>query len=458
MTDTQKAALRLSQIRVRLNELNALDDLDETQTSERAALVTEYGEVEIRWQSLVISDDGDAGSADDDDDDDDDDPEGETPRQRAERLLTGYDGEVREIHGLQERAGLGNYIAAAAGGAALQGAEAELNAALKITGFGGGATIPYDVLLDPVDYAECREETRKVHRRMLQFRADIVTTTADLDGGVMQRNIFRRLFGRGILDYLNVRIDSVAQGRQEYPLLTGGVDPDMVLESAQKDAAKATFTPVTLKPKRLTGRYVWTVEQQAQIGPGLETALRRDLADAIRAEQSVQVMDGDGTAPNVTGLLSRYTRADKPAAAILRDGYLNLAVDGIDGLHAYEVSEVKLLFAVDAYKHGHTLYKANGNDLSAIELIKGQGSMARATTFLPNALTTGAHSNTSQGVRVNGNVEGASVAAMWPGISLIRDNVTQAGKGEVIITWITLWDLYMALRTGSYSRFNVRLS
>ena len=134
---------------------------------------------------------------------------------------------------------------AAGKGVGLAGAEAELNDALEIRA-GGGVRVPWTMLLPDVE-----------------FRVDAVSDTTALDGGTAQRPILRRLFGRSILDALGVRIDSVSAGMSEWPLLTAGVAPDQVAESAQKDAVKPTFETVSLKPKRLTGRYVFTVEQAA---------------------------------------------------------------------------------------------------------------------------------------------------------------------------------------------------
>ena len=116
------------------------------------------------------------------------------------------------------------------------------------------------------------------------------TTTANLDGGTMQRPILQRLFGMDIMGALGVRIDTVPAGMTEWPLLTGGVAPTNVAEgTAAAAAVAATFTTETLKPKRLTGRYEFTHEQAAQV-PDLEQALRRDLADAVRSRMSELIL------------------------------------------------------------------------------------------------------------------------------------------------------------------------
>ena len=89
-----------------------------------------------------------------------------------------------------------------------------------------------------------------------------------------------------ILGALGVRIDTVPAGMTEWPLLTGGVAPNMKAEGTAADAAvTAAFTTETLKPKRLTGRYEFTHEQAAQVAD-IEQALRRDLGDAVKSKMS----------------------------------------------------------------------------------------------------------------------------------------------------------------------------
>ena len=65
-------------------------------------------------------------------------------------------------------------------------------------------------------------------------------------------------------------------------------------ERAERRCKADFYETVSLKPKRLTGRYVFTVEQAAQVA-GIEAALRRDLGDAVMAKMSDQVINGDGS-------------------------------------------------------------------------------------------------------------------------------------------------------------------
>ena len=125
---------------------------------------------------------------------------------------------------------------------------------------------------------------------MLETRA--FSTTSENDGPESQRPILQRLFGPGIMNALGVRLDSVPVGRTEWPLITSGVAPAQAKEpDAGAAAVAAGFAFANLKPKRLTGRYEFTHEMAASV-PGIEEALRSDLADAIRSKMSDQIING----------------------------------------------------------------------------------------------------------------------------------------------------------------------
>ena len=191
------------------------------------------------------------------------------------------DGEPAEVRSLLGRVTLADYLTPASAGTGLTGGPVELAAALKVSavGPGGGVAVPW-AMLEQRDAAGAPVETRAF------------TTTAANDGPEAQRPILQRLFGPGVMDALGVRMDSVPEGRSEWPLFSTGVSPAQAKEgTAAAVAVVAGFTFATLKPKRLTGRYEYSHEMAASV-PDLEQAFRRDLADAVGASMSQQIVNG----------------------------------------------------------------------------------------------------------------------------------------------------------------------
>ncbi len=98
-----------------------------------------------------------------------------------------------------------------------------------------------------------------------------------------------------------MRMDTVPAGMSEWPLITAGVAPGQVVEgTAAAAAVTAFFSTATLRPKRLTGRFEFTNEVNAQV-LDLEAALRRDLADAVKSAMSDAILNGAAVDPQDGG-------------------------------------------------------------------------------------------------------------------------------------------------------------
>ena len=434
MTTAQKLAIRLSEIRSKLNELSGAETLTDEQRGEIDALTAEYQNKEAQHRAAIVT---------------------EADEQRAaEGEFGAGDGEPAEVRALLSRVGIHDYLNPAAGGVGLSGPAAELNAALEVgtQGKSGGVLVPWRML-------ECPEH-RAAPAPRDESRA--FTTTANLDGPMMQRPILQRLFGMDILGALGVRVDTVPAGMTEWPLLTGGVAPTMVAEGTAAAAVAATFTTETLKPKRLTGRYEFTHEQAAQVAD-IEQALRRDLADAVKARMSALILTGDeSTNPQEPdGFLTKIAAPTAPSAESAYADYAGSHAAGVDGIHASMETEVGSVIGTGSYVHAASVYQT-GSGESGSEALKRRGMACMASSFIP--APTGANliqnGNIYHSAGPNGggaSLRGDSVAAMWPTLGVIRDIYSQASVG-VVLTWVTLWDAETAFRGAAYQRTAFRLA
>ena len=391
MLKSQTLALKMSEIRQKRDKLveavNAADDSPtEAQENERRGLSDELATAETEFRAALET-------------------EGEDEA-RARGMFGPGDGEPAEVRQLLGRVTLADYLTPASGGLGLNGAAAELNAALEVPTVGqrGGVAIPWALL-----------ETRAF------------TTTTQNDGGQVQRPILQRLFGPGIMDALGVRMDSVPAGRSEWPVITGGGAPAQAKEpDAAAAAAPATFGTAQLKPKRLTGVYEYSHEEAASVAD-IEQALRRDLADAIASQMSDQIINGpapSGAAPqNVRGFISRIGAAtDLGAAEADAAAYGRLHALAVDGIHAGKESEVSSVIGEETYRHSAGVYIA-GSGKSGSQLLTERSMSCEASSYVPDE--AGKKQSAilhAAGPNGGGIMRGDSVAAIWPTLEVIRDH------------------------------------
>ena len=113
MTNAQKLALRLSEIRQKLNALSGRGDLSEAEAEEMRSLSASYPKLEERHRAAIISESTEEAAALDGED---------------------GDGERRERAELRSRARLARYVGAALDGLPVHGAEAEFSASVGCPG------------------------------------------------------------------------------------------------------------------------------------------------------------------------------------------------------------------------------------------------------------------------------------------------------------------------------------
>ena len=421
MTDKMRIERDRSKLRQRLGEIAAMEQADLTDEirSERDEKLTELRDSEQQLQAAIESEDA-------------------ATQHRADAS-----GESAEVRGLLDRTSISDYAGPASAGGEIRSQAGELNAAFHLPpiGLGGGPLVPWELL-------EVRED-----------RA--FTTSSQNDGSNVQRPILQRLFGPGVLDALGVRIDSVPVGRSEWPLLSGGTTVAQVKEGTAAGAAvAATFSFATLKPKRLTGRFEYSHELAASVSD-IDQGLRRDVTDDGRSKMSNAIINGatpDGTNPErVEGLITEIGAAtDLSSAAADAADYGRLHSLAVDGIHAESEDQVMSVIGDETYQHAAGVY-ITGSGMSGSQLLTERSGGCLASTYLPNKASMKQSAILhAAGPNGGGMMRGDSVAALWPGLEIIRDIFSKASQG-VVLTYVLLWDAKVALRSGAYRHVAINI-
>ena len=399
MLKSQTISLRMSEIRESLNS-----QVEDAPVEDREKLLTEYQEAEKRYRTEL----GVEGLADD---------APEHPERRE----------------LRASASVTDYLRETLTGQRVTGAAAELRQEVMKAADEPGR-MPWEALL-PLAEPEQRADAHTP-------APSTVTTT--------QQSILGRVFARSAALHLGVDMPSVGVGDADYPVLTTGVTPAMRAFGAAQDAEAGTFTVTTIAPTRLTARYVLRVEDLARFA-GMEEALRRDLRDALSDAMDLQVLAGDGTAPNVAGFVGTapaLTAPDDPAASdeLSFPKVIQAGLSVIDGKYAHNLSESRLLVSPSAYIAAGTAFQSSGNsDVAASDYMIARSGGFRASANLP---ADDAHISKAVAFATGG--AGSAIAPVWEGVQLIRDQYTAAASGEVSITALALWG-FKLLRTAPYS-------
>ena len=341
---------------------------------------------------------------------------------------------------LERRAKLGRYLQACIQETKLDGAELELNQELKLE---ERSVIP-TVMLDTLDDD-------------LETRQEAASAVNDSAVGRNQMTILDRVFRRTDAAYMGVRMPSVPRGLPTYPVLASDNAGIMAAPGQAVEAAAATFTGITVEPKRATARYLLRVEDMARL-VGMEDSLRRDINMLMGVLMDRQVVAGDGQGTNLAGVFTHAAIDDIPEAKTLaRISDFDMAFAGaIDGLYAYDRSMVRMLSGIETARFVASQRVQPDNTATFADALGQSGNMLRASSLVPGITAADqADGGLQFGYRfVSNGLE--HVAPVWEGIEIIRDMYSGAASGEVALTAVMLFGYAMIRNNGiRANRFQV---
>ena len=271
-------------------------------------LTKEIRSAEIRYRAAVITEEGE---------------------DRAAAVVGDLDPETAEIRSLAGRSTVAAYLVAATEMRAVAGVESEYNAALGMA----GNLFPLEMLAP----AEVR-------------------ATSDANIAATPARWLDRLFADTAAQRLGVTMESVAPGAASFPVTTAGATAAQRGKSQAADDAAWTIGVTEIKPTRNSVRAVFTTEDAARL-PGLEEALRRDLAMALTYGVDKAIFVGDsGATPNtadITGLTTAagvveqtVKQADKIKGTETLEAFSNL----VNGIEAAGYDDLNIVASIGAWR------------------------------------------------------------------------------------------------------------
>lgn len=379
MTALQRLQLRASEVRERLNELSAVETLSDEQTAELNGLTTEYRDLEPKIRAAIVAEDGE-------------------PEAR-ESEPTGESAETRERRELREQSSVGAIFAAAVERREPEGATRELQTELNI----GPHQVPLELLRLPVEVRE--------------------VTPAPVNTGASEQPVVTPVFATGDAAFLGVDMPTVPAGDAVFPVLTsrptvGGPHTD----STEVDETTGAFDSEVLKPSRLQASFFYRRTDAARFA-GMDSALRQALSEGLSEANDKEVMDQ---------IVADVNRTDTAAVDTFPTYQKRLIYDRIDGRFASMEGELRYVVGATTLGHMAPLYKSAESPENFPAFLRRMSGGFRVSAHVA------AVAQKKQDVIIRRGSRRDMVAPMWEGVTLIPDEVTKAGTGEIVITAVAL--------------------
>ncbi len=417
MTARQKLELRRSEIRSRLNEISGIEDLTDEIRTESDQLGTEYRDVETKWRAAVVAED-----------------EAESESREANGLV--LDSEERERLELRSKATLSGYVTAALRHRNLSGAEAELSDA-----YGAGGDIPVS-LFDP--------DPRKVEERTV--------TSAPGTVGVNMAPIQPHVFAPSIAAFMGIDMPMVESGTFSQARINAALTAASEAKGAAATASAATFAIKSATPKRISARLEMLAEDIAAAGvANFESALRENLTMALSAELDNQMINGDGTSNDLSGLFKALTDATADGTTLTFQHGISKLAALVDGLWATETNQIRQIVGVDTYRLAAKVFAgsaSNKGETPLSDYLRDHSGGFRTNSRMPDT------SGTKQaGLAFRSGVSGmrTAVCPHWGRIG-ITDVYSGSAKAETAVTFHVLLGNVLVIQPGAYAETQYKVS
>ena len=234
MTLSQRLSIKASEQRSRLAELAGLDELTPELRAELDTLGTTHQDTEAQLRAAIAAD------------------AAATPPDNP-----AIDSEVRERLELRAKTGIGDFLRAAVGGAAVSGAAAEYADACGVPTVGH---LPMAIFARPAPTVETR-----------------AITPGPAVKGVLQPTV-PFVFERSAAASLGIMMPTVPMGQVQIPKITTAPPADTLAKDGAAPATAAAVTLVNQAPVRIAGGSVRGRVEDLAVMPTLEAALRQSRA------------------------------------------------------------------------------------------------------------------------------------------------------------------------------------
>ena len=412
MLESVKIARRQSEIRQSLSTLSAKDGPSEDELRQMDALDAEYRSNETRYRAALIAEDTERRDA------------GRDLETRAgsewANLVSGFELRQAALH-LDE-------------GRALSGATAEVVSEMRQAGGYRGVPVPWEAL----------------ERRAGE------TVAGGVFGEREVRPVIDRIFADSVAARMGASFISVGVGETEVPVTTSAITASWAATEAGDVGGPTAYatTDRPMVPHHTLGIQVAiTRRAMKQAGPALESAIRRDLAGAMRVEMDKAAFLGTGADGQPLGIVAgaaSYGIHEQAVNAV--PGY----DDFLDAATAFMVSnaitnpgEINVLMRPETFK----IMEATINDVMQMTeyhrfafLMAGRnpaGTFPGNFTVTSNALPAPAGSPLAVPMLLTTTTGGVApfFIGAWGGIDLIRDPYSDAKSGGVRLTALATLDV-----------------
>ena len=265
--------------------------------------------------------------------------------------------------------------------------------------------------------------------------------------GASEQPVISAVFANSVGAFLGVDQPTVAAGDAVFPVITSRASvKGPYTDSTEAAESTGAWDAELLKPERLQASYFYKRTDAARFR-GMSEALRENLSMALGDKLDEEIVNGDDGLLEGTNLANHNVSAATSYAHFLTQ----FGFGQVDGRYAGSISEVRSVMGSGSYNRAGSVYRGNNSDITAASELERLTAGVRVSAHVPAVASTKQNNIVRLGMRRD------MVSPIWEGVTLIPDEVTQAKKGEIVITAILLHAVKI-LRAAGFHKQQVQVS
>ena len=292
--------------------------------------------------------------------------------------------------------------------------------------------------------------------KVLEYRADAATVVPSAAQGDNVAALQPYVFSESIAPLLGIDMPQVGSGSHTEARVSVALTAAAKAKGVVQDSTAATIVGLTAMPRRISARLTAQIEDVASFGnDSFEASLRENSRAALSNEYDNQVINGNGTSPNVEGLLDQLNDPTNPSDIATYDLFVSAAMEGIDGLWAKTLRDVRLIVNPVTYRLAGTKFRGNNGLETAAAHLTGQ-----LGSFSTNSRMPAKSGNIAKGIIYRAGRPGIRTAIhpTWGEIA-IDDIYTDAASGQRHFTLsVLVGSKVLIVQPGSYHVVEFKVS
>ena len=268
-----------------------------------------------------------------------------------------------------------------------------------------------------------------------------VTPTPDATGATQAETV-QPVFSTGEGAFLIIDRPTVDPGQAVFPVLVSRPDVGGP-HSGSTDAPDTTgnFNAALLPPKRIQASFIYRRSDAMQFG-GMDSALRMALNGGLQEKLDLDAIAG------TEGLLTGTNIGNHNVSAVTSFAlYMSQFIySRVDGRYATDANMLRTVVGAGTYAHMGSVYRANNVDDPAAQIINARTGGVRVSAHVPIVASS------KQNAIIRLGQAPAMVQPVWGAVTIIVDEVTLSGKGEIEITAVLGMNTKILRAAGFYKQ------